>query len=135
MDAGGDLYAGEALDPRRVRGRPEDRSLAVSRTDAHTPLWVIEDGPWWYLDFYEAHDHRFGPCDIDGPAEKHDRACRRWFNGRRRICSCWMCGLQPQRRLKRRQERAQWRVTRQRILAEVDRTDVDVPSIHGTTWW
>jgi hypothetical protein len=103
----------------------------MSRTDAHIPLWVLETGPEWHLDFDEHHDHRDGVCDIDiylAAGREHgwrQTHCYRQFNGLRRICSCRLCGNQPGRKQAHRRERTWWRSTRAQLLAAVDREALD----------
>jgi hypothetical protein len=49
-------------------------------------------------------------------------------------CGCKMCTGQVGRKLAHRQERVAWRATARRLLAEVDREDVDVPPLRGSAW-
>lgn len=110
----------------------------MSRTDVHKPYRVKQDDPWWRHAFVEQHDHSTGPCDLDhhDPDRWQESRCHiSWRNiGRNIHCGCWMCTGQTGRRLARSQERVAWRSLRQSIIAGVDRTDVDVPPLHGSAW-
>jgi len=116
----------------------------MSRTDTHAPAWVKERDPGWWYAFHEHHDHTGGACDLAEFLNQSHDGSYRWAPGRCRIdwhsigrnhfCGCRMCTDHDGRRLARKQERVAWRSHRARILADVDRSDVDVPPLHGGAW-
>lgn len=95
----------------------------MSRTDVHAPNWVKARTPEWGRYFEDFHNHATGPCDLAeslaaGRVFTRTR-CNRWMvnRGRNISCSCVCCSGQLERKYHRRQERAQWRVARQLLLA------------------
>jgi hypothetical protein len=120
----------------------------MSRTYVHRPWWVLERDPHMRRDFVPHHDHwiredwdpalrrwrvrRTAPCDLTerltSPGHAHTR-CRFDSSGRRRFCSCPLCGQQAARKQAHRRERTWWRSTRARLLAATvgDRDELDVP--------
>ena len=120
----------------------------MSRTDVHRPWWVLERDPHMRRDFKPDHNHWIltdwdpelgtwrtrlsAPCDLGqgrlGPGPR-DTRCTFYPSGRRRFCSCGLCGQQAARRYSHRQERTWWRSIRAQLLATAADgcTDADVP--------
>lgn len=125
----------------------------MSRTDNHRPFRVKQRDPTLRHLFTPYHEHwvredwdkeakrylmqRSVPCDLDaivtGKTWKPTN-CRLWPVHRMCTCRTEGCSGQRRRRQSRRQERHQWRGTSRAILAQLDRSEVDVPPIRGKAW-
>lgn len=95
----------------------------MSRTDAHTPLWVRKRRREERANFTPCHSHEDGVCDLDAVLADERYQWTRWsctliYTGAKNICSCYSCSYRMYRVRAIRAERTQWRRVRARLVRD-----------------
>ena len=94
----------------------------MSRTNAHTPLWVRALRPEERNNFRDYHRCYGGVCDLDD--SPFNGRCYRQYCGHKRVCGCDLCTAKHWHKADVRRGRTDWRRVRAILMGDPFADDV-----------